>query len=377
MCYDDYPEHDKSGERILDRVATFLLIIISLVLPPLLAVWLSGADPSRYLDFPFFTAPASHEAFSWGVWWAMVIFVLGVLGPSLIYTWRFHITHEISQKSGNFPLWGKLAVLLLILIWVLAWNRFEWFSSLQLYTFTPLWLCYIVIVNAITFKRIGRCLLVNDPKYLLGLFILSSLFWWYYEYLNGYIRNWYYVGLTELSSTEYAIHSTLAYATVLPAVMSTLALLNTFPKLSRPYENFISVNITSPKSRVFAYYLCGCVILGFAATHPEQLFMFVWIAPLFIIVGVRYLLGQATVFSSLANGDWRPLILPAIAALICGFFWELWNAHSLAHWEYNIPYVEKFYLFEMPVIGYAGYLPFGLVCLAVAELVRGTETLFK
>jgi hypothetical protein len=57
----------------------------------------------------------------------------------------------------------------------------------------------------------------------------------------------------------------------------------------------------------------------------------------------------------------------ACAALICGFFWELWNFKSLAHWEYAVPFVQRFHVFEMPLLGYAGYLPFGLECLVVAD----------
>ena len=60
--------------------------------------------------------------------------------------------------------------------------------------------------------------------------------------------------------------------------------------------------------------------------------------------------------------------MAALAALICGWFWELWNVRSLAHWEYSIPFVDRFHLFDMPILGYAGYLPFGLECLAVADL---------
>jgi hypothetical protein len=33
-----------------------------------------------------------------------------------------------------------------------------------------------------------------------------------------------------------------------------------------------------------------------------------------------------------------------------------------------VPFVHRFQIFEMPLLGYAGYLPFGLECLAVADL---------
>ena len=46
----------------------------------------------------------------------------------------------------------------------------------------------------------------------------------------------------------------------------------------------------------------------------------------------------------------------------------MWNFASLARWEYAVPWVQRFHLFEMPALGYAGYLPFGLECVAVAAL---------
>lgn len=307
----------------------------------------------------------------------MVIFVFIVFLPCLIHALKYTIKTKSSQKDHHFPIWGVVAFLLLIIFWILAWNRFTWYASLQLYTFTPLWLCYIIIVNAITTYRTGHCLLIKQPSYILGLFVLSSIFWWYYEYLNGFIKNWYYIGIDQLTTNEYVFHSTIAYATVLPAVMSTIELLNTLPRLNLPFSNFRSWKLSYPKAWAIANYIGGCVVLGMAALYPEQLFMLVWIAPLFIIVGARYMLGHTTLFSLLAKSDWRPVILPAIAALICGFFWELWNSQSFVHWEYNIPYVDSYLLFEMPVIGYAGYLPFGLICLAIAELLPDTDQFFR
>ena len=35
---------------------------------------------------------------------------------------------------------------------------------------------------------------------------------------------------------------------------------------------------------------------------------------------------------------------------------------------YQIPYVHTAKIFEMPVLGFAGYLPFGLECLIIGDL---------
>jgi len=56
----------------------------------------------------------------------------------------------------------------------------------------------------------------------------------------------------------------------------------------------------------------------------------------------------------------------SLAAVICGGFWEMWNMYSLARWVYDVPYVGRFYVFEMPLLGFAGYGPFGWECAAVA-----------
>jgi hypothetical protein len=59
--------------------------------------------------------------------------------------------------------------------------------------------------------------------------------------------------------------------------------------------------------------------------------------------------------------DWRFFAVLGLGALICGFFWELWNYWSAVRWSYDIPGLNGVpHLFAMPLPGYLGYLPFGL-----------------
>lgn len=94
-----------------------------------------------------------------------------------------------------------------------------------------------------------------------------------------------------------------------------------------------------------------------------------WISPLIIMGSIRSLNEKATLLNDPARGDWRRLVLAATAALVCGFFWEMWNLLSLEKWIYTVPFVGRFHVFEMPLLGYAGYLPFGIECALIAELV--------
>jgi len=94
-----------------------------------------------------------------------------------------------------------------------------------------------------------------------------------------------------------------------------------------------------------------------------------WLGPLLVFLGLQQLLLGETLLAPIARGDWRPILQPALAGLICGFFWELWNYGSAARWHYSIPYVQRFHIFEMPLVGYAGYLPFGVECAVMMDLV--------
>jgi hypothetical protein len=41
---------------------------------------------------------------------------------------------------------------------------------------------------------------------------------------------------------------------------------------------------------------------------------------------------------------------------------EVTFTQAPAYWKYNLPYVNRFHLFEMPILGFLGYMPFSLYC---------------
>ena len=62
------------------------------------------------------------------------------------------------------------------------------------------------------------------------------------------------------------------------------------------------------------------------------------------------------------------VISSALSSLFCGCFREMWNYFSLGKWIYSVPFVHKYEIFEMPVQGFAGYLPFGLECSLIGKI---------
>ena len=59
----------------------------------------------------------------------------------------------------------------------------------------------------------------------------------------------------------------------------------------------------------------------------------------------------------------------ALGALVCGFFWEMWNYWSYPQWIYHTPGVEFLHVFEMPLLGYGGYIPFALELCALKNFL--------
>ena len=65
------------------------------------------------------------------------------------------------------------------------------------------------------------------------------------------------------------------------------------------------------------------------------------------------------------------MVALALAALVCGFFWEMWNFYAMPKWYYTVPFFGFAKIFEMPLLGYAGYLPFAWELYALYHFVWG------
>jgi len=349
---------------------SFILLPLLLIGLPLAGVKLKGDALDPYLEFPPLTTYVQHASFSWPVFASLALLVLAVLLPLI----RRYLTTSKQVQRGvpdkhPLPWWGYGGLLLTLVSWILAWARFQWFESLQAYTFFPLWLGYIISVNGLTCTRQGSCLLTGQPLFFLTLFPASTLFWWFFEYLNRFVQNWHYLGVEDFSPLKYILHASLCFSTVLPAVLITEDFLASFPGVTQPLRGWRPLTLQKPKFLGWLLLIFSAAALGSISIYPDYLFPMLWVAPFLIITGVQAISSEKTLFYRLPAGDWRLVWLPALAALVCGFFWEMWNVNSLAHWEYSVPYVQRLHIFEMPLLGYAGYLPFGLECMVVGLML--------
>jgi hypothetical protein len=361
---------------MISKITFWVLVFCMLIGLPLLGISFGQADIRTYLSFPPLTRYVVHAPFDgWVFAFFAAVDLLMAAGVFFLLKSGPRLDNTHAKSSVQFPAWGWIGMAIMCLGWILAWKRFPWFASLQAHTFCLPWVGYILLVNALCVKRSGRSLLTDAPARFAMLWPISAIFWWFFEYLNRYVQNWYYVGVADFTPLQYVFHASLAFATVLPAVLSTQRYLLTFGAFDPGLKSLMPLRFLEDKRTAAAILVVTAASLIFIGRYPDFLYSLVWAAPLLVVTCLQTLRAEPTIFKGLCLGDWRAIIASCIAALICGFIWELWNFHSLAHWEYAIPYVDRFHIFEMPLLGYGGYLPFGLECLLVGQMILGNRLL--
>ena len=358
----------------------FKLLILSgmLIGLPLIGVFMAGYPIDRYLEFPPESRYVRHAAFSWIVFLAYTVFIASTVLPLVIKGLRGMGTPRRTQKQvvRCFPWWGWLGLITGSIAWVLAWTRFSWFSTVQPHTFTPLWLSLILVINALVHRRTGRSMMVNRTGFFLILFPFSALFWWFFEFLNRFAQNWYYLG-AQFGPWEYFWYATLPFSTVLPAVLSVQEWMGGFGWLQSRFQEVFPIKISHPKRIAGVSLAASGLGLAGIGIWPNTFFPLLWVSPLIIVVSLQALREEPHVLSDISFGNWETVVSAALAALFCGFFWETWNYYSLAKWKYAVPFVHRFQIFEMPILGYAGYLPFGLECVVVGKLLDSLSIFSK
>jgi hypothetical protein len=349
-----------------------LVLLLMLLGLPLLGVWAARLPVGDYLQFPPLTRVVAPAPFQPVVFWAMALGILAVVG--LIVRRGVGGFRGVGRvvAVGRFRWWGWVGVVLLGGAWVLAWSRYHWAAPMQMHTFAPLWMAYILVVNGLAFRQRGRCLLTHRPGLFLALFPASAVFWWFFEYLNRFVANWHYTGPVQgMDPWSYVVFATIPFATVLPAVLGTAEWLGSHPGFDAAFRSWVRLPWLRRRGVLLGMLAAAAIGLVGIGWWPRLLFPLLWVAPLVIVLAVQGLRGRRTLLDELAAGDWRRAVIAALAALVCGGLWEMWNMYSLARWEYAVPFVHTFQIFEMPVLGYAGYLPFGLECLAIGDILAG------
>jgi len=201
-----------------------------------------------------------------------------------------------------------------------------------------------------------------------GLFLISAPVWWLFEAVNLRTRNWVYLGESQFASHVFAFWSTISITTVIPAVFESAELAASFEWVKRLRRG---PRIGSEPRMILGFFVLGWIMLISLLCWPKIFFPLVWLSFYFLLEPINVWLGRRSLLEWTAKGDWRPVVALWLGVLITAFFWEMWNFFSYPKWIYVLPWGDWIHVFEMPLLGYGGYLPFALELCAFHHLLAG------
>jgi hypothetical protein len=276
-----------------------------------------------------------------------------------------NIENTVSRFTTKvqMPWHGWLGLALIVIFWPINWQaegiRTAW-------AFFPLWLGFCLLVDSLAMLKNGSSLFVRSWKRYIGLFFLSMPGWWFFELINYRLQNWHYLGVESFSPLGFFLISSLNFSVVLPAVFSAAELFSGFGFIQR-MKPWLIVRKSPAVTRIF--FVAGWAMLAALLIWPKYCFPFAWISIYCILEPINIWMGSRSLADDTARGDWRPVAALFLGVLVTGFFWEMWNYLSYPKWVYTVPWVDFLHVFEMPVLGFGGYLPFSLELFAMYHLM--------
>lgn len=262
----------------------------------------------------------------------------------------------ISPKNkGSFKLYGLIGLFVIITAELLLLLKVK---PVMIF-FTPLvWTGYILFVDNLILKLQGQSLIYNRRKEFFLILPISVAFWLIFEFYNLFLDNWHYINLPEKIWIR-LIGYTWSFATIWPAILETAELfrvLHIFDKIKIHEKNI------SPKILKVSIGL-GAVMLIIPIAFPSRyLAAPVWLGFIFLLDPINYFFGTKSLFRDLEKGKLNILFSLLLSGLTCGLLWEFWNFWAHTKWIYSVPILGNIKIFEMPVIGYLGFIPFAVEC---------------
>ncbi|HEX8163687.1 MAG TPA: hypothetical protein VF538_17580 [Pyrinomonadaceae bacterium] len=248
--------------------------------------------------------------------------------------------------------------------------------------FTPLvWTGYLLLVDALVFRRRGRSLLRTNRIEFLIVCVVSILCWWLFEFYNSPrfwrsdLELWWHYHNLEPNPYLRRVGYDWAFATIFPALFETAELFAAVLGSRRRGEarRQGAVSRREPP-RALLYVL---IALGAASALLPLFVLNAWLVPL-VWLGLALLFdplnalrGWPSVTADLFRRRRLRLAALSLAGVACGALWEFWNYWAVSRWTYTVPYqLFGLKVFEMPILGYLGYPPFAVECWAMYVFLR-------
>lgn len=226
------------------------------------------------------------------------------------------------------------------------------------------WWSFIVALEGWNGMR-GRALFLDRGlRWFLEVCGWSAFLWFVFEFYNFWLGNWYYTGLPSNPYWRW-LATFVAFATVLPGMWEVEeAIWQLLPEGFDDGEEWELSNFTLGFVGLVA-------VVGTVGpfVYPTWTFPLVWGGLLAAVDLLEARSGGPSFIRQVESGQYRGLVAWLAAGAVCGFAWEFWNSFAGAKWIYTVPGFGEWRLFEMPVPGFLGFVPFAAMTWRLFEAV--------
>lgn len=270
------------------------------------------------------------------------------------------ITAEFFRhKRVAFPLPGWLGLFALA---AAEWLMFRGVGAVATY-FTPIaWSAYLLIVDSAVFAVTGRSRMRNAPRDFFQMAGLSVPLWLIFEAYNLRLHNWEYAGVP-LELVWGLLGYCWSFATITPAILETGELVESFGWFKRRGERKIA------RAATLWMMIAGVACIVAPVVVPPRigayLFGLLWIGFYLFLDPLNFRLGLPSLIGDISYGRVSRLYSLLASGWVCGWLWEFWNYWAAAKWHYIFPIFQNHKVFEMPALGYLGFLPFAAECFVM------------
>jgi hypothetical protein len=312
--------------------------------------------------------------------------------PQLFGFKKVNSPTHVNIAKVKLPLWFWIGLFFwgsaLILLWTKATNPIWYLHWSDL----PLFWGFVLMIDGWVFVRTGgKSLISKIPQEVIGIGIASISGWMIFEFLNFFVNDlWYYPSGNIIPREQFLLYAIFISSGLLPLSFEWYSLFTSFPKFRKRFSNGRKVTFSSKLKTTL---LILSLISSFAGgLFPDELFFTLWVTPPILLAVTLDKIGIWTPFKPIGKGNWSPILLFALTYVAQGLCLECQNYYSAtnvgetftmapAYWKYSLPYVNRFHLFEMPILGYSGYLTFSIYIwlwwIAFATLLGIPSKFFK
>ncbi|NQT62433.1 MAG: hypothetical protein HQ556_05695 [Candidatus Marinimicrobia bacterium] len=369
-----------SGDLSMLKKVNFLLLAIgAMIFLPYVGSWLhyNGKFPDHFFDYP----PLSAEPKAPFNMFVFVMLSILALAVAVLYVFPriFGFKKPIATpapdiKKVSLPIWFWIGLIMWGGCLTMLFTRMTELKWLLHWSDLPIFWGFTLMLDGIVYKRKGGVsIIATIPQEMVGIALSSVAGWMIFEYLNFFVgENWYYPAGDIIPNTEFLLYAIIGSSGLIPMAFEWYSLLNTFEGMKHRFDQGLKFSLPLWfKNIVLVIAFSGMFVSGL---FPNQMFFSLWVSPLLILAIILDRINVWTPFEPIKDGNWTPILVFALTYLLTGVSMEAWNFFSAAHandvvttyapayWVYSLPYVNTPRMFEMPILGYLGYLPFSVYC---------------